>query len=165
MPQTSERLLQGFKILVVDDAADNRLLVSRFLTLSGAEVKAVASGAEGVSEAMNSKFNLILMDIQMPVMDGYEAVMRLRSKGCCAPIVALTAHAMPSERKRCLASGFNAYLTKPIVRQQLLETVAEWGRPSALASGDFTPIEDSQQGPSQQPARQAEHQNPLHKER
>lgn len=130
MPQTNEKQLHGMRILVVDDAADNRLLVSRFLTIAGADVRAAASGAEGISEAVKSHFDVILMDIQMPVMDGYEAVMHLRSTGYPRPIVALTAHAMPSERKRCLAGGFNAYLTKPIVRQQLLETVAEQGRGS-----------------------------------
>ena len=115
--------LDGLRILIVDDAPDNRLLVSRFLQLAGAETETASDGAHGIGLALAGHFDVILMDIQMPGMDGYEAVRRLRAHNYAKPIIALTAHAMRHERDRCLTNGFDAYLTKPIARLEMLKTI------------------------------------------
>jgi CheY-like chemotaxis protein len=123
MHQEIGRRLDGLTILVVDDAQDNRLLVSRFLTLAGARADVAEDAPHGIVLALQKQFDAILMDIQMPGMDGYEAVQRLRDHDCHIPIIALTAHVMRSERTRCLSSGFDDYLTKPISRVDLIETL------------------------------------------
>jgi signal transduction histidine kinase/ActR/RegA family two-component response regulator len=117
---TSSVSLSGFKILVVDDSLDNQTLVSRFLRRSGAVISTAQNGQEAVETTLSEKPDLILMDLQMPTMDGYEATKRLRGLGYHQPIIALTAHAMKQERIRCLASGFNDHLSKPIDSQALL---------------------------------------------
>ncbi|MFZ9518911.1 MAG: response regulator [Silvanigrellaceae bacterium] len=123
MQQDTLRRLEGCTILVVDDAQDNRLLVSRFLSLAGAQAEVAADAPQGIVLALQKHFDAILMDIQMPGMDGYEAVQRLRGHDCRIPIIALTAHVMRSERERCMSSGFDGYLTKPISRVELMETL------------------------------------------
>lgn len=115
--------LDGRRLLLVDDAPDNQILVSRFLRLAGAKVDIADNGATAVEAALAQRYDLILMDIQMPVLDGLEATALLREKGSSVPIVALTAHAMKEERNRCLMAGCNEHLSKPINRALLLETV------------------------------------------
>ena len=85
-----------------------------------------SDGLEGVSKASSNTYDLVLMDIQMPVLDGYQATSRLRSLGYKSPIVALTAHALKEERERCLKIGFDDFLTKPIKRAELLDRVAQF---------------------------------------
>lgn len=145
MTQEKEMRLSGLTILVVDDAPDNRLLVSRFLTIAGAEVKLAASASEGITMALSNCFSLILMDLQMPGMDGYEAVRRLRNLRYEGPIIALTAHAMVSERNKCLSSGFDQYLTKPISRALLIETISQlaWRVSGPDSDIAFTPPADT----------------------
>jgi signal transduction histidine kinase/DNA-binding response OmpR family regulator len=117
------------RVLVVDDTHDNRRLIQHFLERGGADVTIAASGAEALERFEQSRqagtpHDVIVMDIQMPGMDGFAARRALRERGCDAPIVALTAHAMVSERARCLADGFDDYASKPIDRAALLELVA-----------------------------------------
>lgn len=113
--------LQAFKILLAEDAPDNALLLSKNLKHLGAEVDIASHGREAAQKALEKEYDVILMDIQMPVMDGYEAVKNLRDKQYAVPIVALTAHAMREEREKALASGFNGYVTKPIDKPLLIE--------------------------------------------
>lgn len=120
--------LEGVNVLLVEDAPDNQLLVSRFLKIAGAHVDCAQDGREGVTRALegNSTYDVVLMDIQMPLLDGYQATRELREKGFQKPIIALTAHAMKEERERCLRAGCNDHLTKPINRHQLIESVAHF---------------------------------------
>ncbi len=119
MSPGSARALEGMKILVVEDARDNQLLMSRILRLDGAEFEIAENGSIGVDSAVATHFDVILMDVQMPVMDGIEATLELRRRGYEKPIIALTAHAMREDRERCLGLGFDDYMTKPVDRTKL----------------------------------------------
>lgn len=123
--------LDGINILLVEDAPDNRMLVSRVLQLAGASVAMATNGREGVFAAESKHYDIVLMDLQMPEMDGYEATLTLRESGYRRPIIALTAHAMKDERNRCLNNGFTDYLTKPIDRSMLLGTLRYHAHPHA----------------------------------
>lgn len=125
-PIRSSDRLAGIKVLLVEDSQENQLLLSRFLTMAGAQVKVADNGAEGVSKALSEAFDVVLMDIQMPVLDGYQATRKLRKESYSKPILALTAHALNEERDRCLAAGCNSHLTKPVDRETLLKQVAEY---------------------------------------
>jgi PAS domain S-box-containing protein len=118
-------LLEGVKVLIVDDSVDNQELMQFFLERLGATTEVVDNGEDGVNRALNSDFDVLLMDIQMPVMDGHEATRRLRAAGFKKPIIALTAHAMKEERQRCEQSGFTAFLSKPIDKEVLLGKLTE----------------------------------------
>ena len=115
--------LIGVRILLAEDFVDNQLLISRLLSNEGAEVTVAKNGQEAVQKALESNFDVILMDIQMPLLDGIEATIQLRQNGYVKSIVALTAHAMHEDRQKFLDSGFNDYLTKPINLSALIETV------------------------------------------
>ena len=125
------RSLRGKTVLLVEDGADNRMLFARFLESAGAKVRFATDGVEAldsVSEAERSRVTIdaILMDMQMPLLDGYEATRRLRERGCRIPILALTAHAMSGDRQRCTDAGCDDYLTKPVSGRHLLDDVAAW---------------------------------------
>lgn len=122
-PQANRNRLTNVKVLLVDDSADNRLLVSKLLKIEGAIVETADDGADGVLKALDGEHDVVLMDIQMPRMDGHEAVQNLRSAGYSKPIIALTAHAFQEEKDRCLRVGFNEHLTKPIQRNDLVESI------------------------------------------
>lgn len=132
----AEQPLQGVKILLVDDFEDNRHLIRLILQRLGAAVDISVDGADGVKKALEGSFDLVLMDIQMPVMNGYEATTILRSKGYRQPIIALTAHAMDGERERCVAAGCNDYLSKPINKRLLIATLTQQLAPVATCRGD-----------------------------
>jgi len=126
-------------VLLVEDAPDNRVLVSRFIKAAGARVDCVDNGLEGVMSALSGKYDLVLMDIQMPRMDGFEAVRLLRREGYQGPIVALTAHAMKSDREQCLEAGFDDHLVKPINRKALIETLRRYAPGANPRSKDLSP--------------------------
>jgi signal transduction histidine kinase/CheY-like chemotaxis protein len=122
--QSVSAMLTGLKILIVDDSEDNRMLMANYLRSSGADVYMAEDGYVGCEKAMSLQPDVILMDIQMPRLDGHKATGRLRRSGFSKPIIALTAHAMREERERCLQAGCSDYLTKPISRDQLIEALA-----------------------------------------
>ncbi len=117
--------LQGMKVLLVEDSLDNQYLVKKILKAEGAEVVVANDGSDGVEAASKDDFNVILMDIQMPKMDGFEATHLLREKGYKKPIIALTANALKEERERALHEGFSGYLTKPLHRQLLIRSLED----------------------------------------
>ncbi|WP_164103074.1 ATP-binding protein [Candidatus Laterigemmans baculatus] len=115
--------LTSARILLVEDGETNRQLISLVLSEAGASVVCATNGQEGVEIATDGTFDLILMDMQMPVMDGYTAARTLRAAGCELPIIALTAHAMRGDREKCLQAGCSGFLSKPVQIDQLLDTV------------------------------------------
>lgn len=117
--------LDGRSILVVDDGETNRKLIRLVLTRAGADVCLAENGLEAVTASREQEFDLILMDMQMPLMDGYTAAARMRENGCDRPIVALTAHAMRGDSERCLEAGCSDYLTKPINPEKLIEKISK----------------------------------------
>ncbi|MBC7538947.1 MAG: response regulator [Bacteriovorax sp.] len=115
--------LKGLHVLFADDSPDNQFLIEHFLTINGAEVSLASDGSEAVDKALAGNYNLVLMDIQMPKMDGYQATKVLLKRGYKTPIIALTAHAMAEERERTKAVGFLGHLTKPFNFTDLLQTI------------------------------------------
>ncbi len=128
--QTSERRA---RILLVEDNPVNQLVAKGMLGKLGCEVIVAGHGGEALEQLEQAAFDLVLMDCNMPVMDGYEASRRIRQSGRWPdlPIVALTANAMPEERERCRAAGMNDYLAKPFRREELLALIDHWVPPTA----------------------------------
>jgi signal transduction histidine kinase/CheY-like chemotaxis protein len=130
-PESTERASRGLvgHVLLAEDGPDNQVLFRRVLERAGLRVELVADGRSACAAALSAwrdgePFDVILMDMQMPELDGYSATAELRRAGYPGAIVALTAHAMSGDRERCLAAGCDGYLTKPIQRDLLLDTVA-----------------------------------------
>jgi signal transduction histidine kinase/ActR/RegA family two-component response regulator len=122
-------VLRG-RILLAEDTVVNQRLVRYILTKAGAQVDVADNGRIAIDLFLAARttslpYDLILMDMQMPVMDGYETVALLKGHADCPPIVALTANAMRTDREKCLEAGCDAYASKPINRRALLETIAE----------------------------------------
>lgn len=122
--------LNGMKILIAEDGPDNQKLISFHLRKAGANVVIAENGliAAELIEQGDNRFDLVLMDMQMPILDGYEATRRLRRGGYTKPIVALTAHALETDRKRCLDAGCDAFATKPIDRKELISLAERFSR-------------------------------------
>jgi signal transduction histidine kinase/ActR/RegA family two-component response regulator len=121
-------VLSGQRILLAEDGVDNQRLACHHLRRAGAEVLVANNGREAVEIATQERgtLTLILMDMQMPEMDGYEATRALRARGMTLPILALTAHATPEDSNLCMASGCNAFVSKPFTRVSLIEACRSW---------------------------------------
>ncbi|MGH9669335.1 MAG: response regulator [Terriglobales bacterium] len=127
-------------ILVAEDNAVNQRLVRRLLEKQGHRVAVASNGREAVAEARRHRFDLILMDVQMPEMGGFEATAAIREReqntGNRVPIVAMTAHARPEDRERCLRAGMDAYVPKPIRTEELMQAVEGVASASAAEKGE-----------------------------
>jgi signal transduction histidine kinase/DNA-binding NarL/FixJ family response regulator/HPt (histidine-containing phosphotransfer) domain-containing protein len=135
------------KVLLAEDGEDNQLLLKTFLAQAGVDVTLTVNGQDAVREALAQNFDLVLMDMQMPIMDGYQAAGELRKARYAKPIIALTAHAMAEDRARCISAGCTDYLSKPIDRTTLLKTCAKY-----LTAGEL-PLKplNNQKSPTAQP--------------
>lgn len=117
-------LLKNIHILLVEDSPENQTLILLFLKKSGALVQVANNGLEALEKVKFNTPDLILMDMQMPVMDGYTATEKLRSQGYNLPIIALTANAMKEDLNKSLAAGCNEIITKPVQRNELIQQIA-----------------------------------------
>ena len=130
--------IDQLNVLIVEDGEVNRRFLSAILQQSGATVDTAENGQIGFDRAMAGNFDVILMDMQMPIMDGYTAATKLRQQGFERPIIALTAHAMVGDREKCIDAGCSGYLTKPIDGKELLRAVQESGNSVAVWSESST---------------------------
>lgn len=124
-PATPPRTFTG-RVLVVDDNATNREVTSRLLQKLGVETMVACDGIEALELAGQNVFELILMDMQMPRLDGLSATRRLRGQGYARPVVGLTANAYDSDRAACLDAGMNAHVAKPVTRQKLADLLLHY---------------------------------------
>ncbi len=115
--------LNGLEILVVEDVIDNQDLFRFFLEAAGASVEIAVNGQQALDKA-SSKYDVILMDIQMPILDGLSATRELRVRGFATPIIALTAHAMPEEVAKSIAAGCVDHVAKPVSSSTLVAAIA-----------------------------------------
>jgi signal transduction histidine kinase/ActR/RegA family two-component response regulator/HPt (histidine-containing phosphotransfer) domain-containing protein len=135
------------RILLAEDGRDNQRLIKAYLGEAGADVTVVENGRLALAAARAQQFDLILMDMQMPEMDGYTAASQLRSRGVSTPIIALTAHAMSGDREKCLRCGCTDYLTKPIDGALLCRTAARYMTGTEPAAGNVASSAPSDSAP------------------
>ena len=130
-PKTASKevAIKNVNVLLVEDNAMNQLLAQKVLGDWGWKVETVENGIEAIEKVRATDFDVVLMDIQMPEMDGYEATKQIRNNipapKCNVPIMAMTAHVMPSEEDRCYKAGMNAYISKPFDTKALYEKIAK----------------------------------------
>jgi CheY-like chemotaxis protein len=129
----------GIRILLAEDNVVNQKLAVIMLEKMGHTVVQAASGKDALEKWEQTRFDLVLMDVQMPEMDGFEATHEIRSRekltGAHVPIVAMTANTMSGDRERCLKSGMDDYVGKPITSRELLRVVAKFGRQKVCKTG------------------------------
>jgi CheY-like chemotaxis protein len=136
--RVAARAADGLKILLTEDSPVNQQVALLILSKAGHEVAIAGDGLEALAALERDSYDLVLMDMQMPNMDGIEATRRIRAlEGEVAqiPIIAMTANAMPEDKERCLRAGMNDYVAKPIDTATLLEKIAFWGGTETIASG------------------------------
>jgi len=132
LPADLAQALRGLRVLLVEDNDFNVQVASELLAEAGLQVEVAENGALAVDRAGTAAFDLILMDMQMPVMDGIDATVRIRELGCATPVIAMTANALQADQDRCAAAGMNDYLAKPVDPDQLYAVLGRWApRPAA----------------------------------
>jgi CheY-like chemotaxis protein/HPt (histidine-containing phosphotransfer) domain-containing protein len=124
------------RVLVAEDTPTNQTLIRILLEKMGLNIVMTQDGEEAVKAATEQEFDLVLMDIQMPRMDGYDAAKQLRKQGFKKPIVAVTAHAMNGDREKCVEAGCDDYLPKPIDRHHLIDIITKYLTPQANDLGE-----------------------------
>ncbi len=131
--------ISGAHLLLVEDNEINQQIARELLDRAGVTVTVAENGEEAVARVLQEKFDGVLMDMQMPVMDGITATREIRKnpKFADLPIIAMTANVMINDRERCLAAGMNDYIAKPIDPNQMVDTLAEWVIPSQPAASDL----------------------------
>ena len=125
----------GLKVLLAEDNAVNRMLFQKMLTKLGHQVYVAEDGREALAQLRKQTVDLVLMDCQMPELDGYQATRELRSWGgfySTIPVIALTASALEEDRRQCIAAGMNDFLSKPVILSTLADTLTRW---TEIASG------------------------------
>ncbi len=140
---TPPAAVRPLKILLVDDSADNRLLITSYLKKTAHTIEVAENGAVAIDKFVAGSYDLVLMDVQMPVKDGYTATREIRlwekQEGAAAtPIVALTAHALTEDTQKSIDAGCNAHLSKPIKKATLLDAIAEFSRHQSEVEKDRT---------------------------
>jgi signal transduction histidine kinase len=133
-------------VLIADDNKTSEVLASLLLKKLGFDVTCVADGREAVDKALAQPFDLIVMDMQMPTVDGYQATQTLRKKGVTSPIIAMTAHALEGDREKCIDAGCDDYVAKPINRDKLYEIVSKYVRGINAIENDDTRVPVTQAG-------------------
>jgi CheY-like chemotaxis protein len=120
--------IRGARVLLVEDNEVNQFVAQEFLIKAGLQVTTADNGSEGVERVRNAPFDIVLMDMQMPVMDGVQATRLIRTLpfGKDLPIIAMTAAVTPEDREACIQAGMNDHLTKPIIPTEVLEKLVEW---------------------------------------
>ncbi len=131
-PDQFEKQKFSGRVLVVEDNPSNQKLIQRILEKMGLETIAVDDGRQAVDRATSEPFDMIFMDIQMPEMNGYEATRALRKKNIRTPIIALTAHAMVGDEKKCLEAGCDGYMAKPVRFEKLRDLLAKHLSPASI---------------------------------
>jgi PAS domain S-box-containing protein len=128
LPPPGSTLLRGARVLLVEDNALNRVLAQEILQPTGLVLDMAENGPDAIAAVRQSAYSAVLMDVQMPGMDGLEATRRIRALpgGGALPIIALTANAMERDRQDCLAAGMSDFLSKPVDADQLLRTLSHW---------------------------------------
>jgi len=135
---TEQLSLKGH-VLVAEDTVDNQRLIEMYVTDTGATVSIVENGLEAVKICESEKFDLVLMDMQMPIMGGIEATQKIRQQGIGTPIVSLTANVMQSDIDKCLTAGANDFLSKPIDLDAFNHTLTKFLAPQTKAANDEQP--------------------------
>jgi len=129
----AEQKIQGLRILLAEDNAINQKLATILLQKAGYWVETVENGIQALEKIKKERYNAVLMDVQMPEMDGFEATRRIRQweveKGGHIPIIAMTAHALKGDRERCIESGMDDYVSKPLQPQALITAIDRWVQP------------------------------------
>ncbi len=143
----AEGELRGLRVLLVEDVPTNRRVALQILSRLGCEADSATQGAEAVEMSQTFRYDLILMDLAMPVMDGYQATREIRriearhGNGRRIPIIAMTAHAMQGDRERCLEVGMDDYLTKPILPATVAATLKRWAPARAFGGPPETDMD------------------------
>jgi CheY-like chemotaxis protein len=120
------RFTEKYRVLLVEDNQINQLLARTILENFGLVVETADDGQQGVEKIKEADFDLILMDVQMPIMNGYESTAAIRALGMNIPIIGLTANVYKEDIEKCLESGMNAHLGKPFTENEIFEILKRW---------------------------------------
>jgi len=146
--ETGADALTGARILLAEDSPSNQMVVIGMLEKAGCNVDVANNGLEALDAAKNLPYDLILMDVRMPEMNGFEATRGIRAfpePACAIPIIAMTANVMKGDRERCLREGMDDYLSKPVVREALLSTARRWLSTAEGVEFEATSLEEPAQ--------------------